>query len=92
MKILTPRKAIRAHCFECANGAQEVMLCTDPTCNLYAHRFGRRIGKDIVYIKGSTTHYMVGGKEMEWIDRKGWVKPKQSYKEIEAREKAAGPK
>ena len=46
MKTLTPVKAIRAKCLDCANGQQvEVRLCTCEKCPLYPYRMGHRPAK-----------------------------------------------
>ena len=37
---MTPLKAIRAHCLECANTAPEVRLCSLTKCPLHPFRFG----------------------------------------------------
>ena len=43
MKKLTPMKAIRQKCLECACGSSiEVRLCPCAECPLYQYRFGRR--------------------------------------------------
>ena len=40
-EILTPVKAIRAHCLDCMCGqAQEVRLCPITDCSLYPYRMG----------------------------------------------------
>ena len=48
MKILSPLKAIRKNCFECAGRSwNEVKLCVIPDCPLFPYRFGhdpRRTG------------------------------------------------
>ena len=41
---LTPRKAIRAKCLDCAGGSyQEVRLCCVFDCPLWPHRSGRQV-------------------------------------------------
>jgi len=95
-KKLTPIKAMRKFCIDCVETFQEVMLCTDPDCTLYPYRFGHREGnaksKDVVYIKGSTDRYLVGGKEMQWVNEQGWKKPEKSYKDNEVSETPKRPK
>ena len=39
--IISPLKAIRANCLECANSANEVKLCPCTNCPLYAFRLGK---------------------------------------------------
>ena len=48
-KPLTPLKAVRKHCLDCASRPKEVRNCSNTACNLYPFRFGhnpsrRRIG------------------------------------------------
>lgn len=48
MKVLTPIKAIRAHCIECSGGAKkEVRECPIENCPLYPYRMGKRPKLDI---------------------------------------------
>ena len=43
MKVLTPIKAIRAHCVECSGGQRaEVRFCTIQNCPLWPYRMGHR--------------------------------------------------
>jgi hypothetical protein len=96
MKKLTPMKAMRKFCVECVETFQEVILCTDPDCPLYPHRFGSREGskktKDVIYIKRSTDKYIVGGKKMQWVNGKGWQKPEKEEKEAEPHKEATKAK
>lgn len=47
-KMLTPIKAIRARCLNCACWQpKEVRLCADTKCSLYPYRMGRRPGKSM---------------------------------------------
>jgi hypothetical protein len=40
--MLTPIKAIRAHCLECSSGQpSEVRNCIIPECPLFPYRFGK---------------------------------------------------
>lgn len=67
-EILTPIKAIRAHCLDCMCGqATEVRLCPIADCSLYPYRMGHnpsRKGKG-----GNTGHFapkstaQVGGSD-----------------------------
>ncbi len=42
-ELLTPLKAVRAHCRGCCNDqVKEVALCTVTSCFLWPYRFGRR--------------------------------------------------
>lgn len=42
-KRLTPIQAIRAKCWDCANGSRrEIRLCNITHCSLWAYRMGRR--------------------------------------------------
>lgn len=42
-ELLTPLKAVRAHCRGCCNElATEVALCTVTSCFLWPYRFGKR--------------------------------------------------
>jgi hypothetical protein len=44
MPKLTPLKAIRGFCLECAGGSHvEVRNCSDKECNLWTFRFGMSI-------------------------------------------------
>lgn len=48
MKVLTPLKAIRAHCIECSGGEKkEVRECPIVRCTLYPYRMGKRPQQDI---------------------------------------------
>ena len=48
MTVLTPIKAIRAHCIECSGGStKEVKECPIAKCTLYPYRMGKRPKKDI---------------------------------------------
>jgi hypothetical protein len=38
---LSPVKAIRAKCLDCAGGMKEVRLCSTESCPLHPFRFGR---------------------------------------------------
>ena len=41
--ILTPIKAIRAHCLDCSGySSKEADLCTHTACTLYPYRKGKR--------------------------------------------------
>jgi hypothetical protein len=40
-KHLTPLKAIREKCIECAGSIKEVKLCQDVNCALFPYRLGR---------------------------------------------------
>jgi hypothetical protein len=40
-KHLTPLKAIREKCVECAGARKEVKLCQDVNCTLFPYRLGR---------------------------------------------------
>ena len=41
-EILTPIKAIRAHCLDCMCGqSNEVKLCPSKDCSLYPYRLGK---------------------------------------------------
>jgi len=43
VKVLTPIKAIRAKCLDCAGGQyKEVRLCTVKTCPTWPYRMGKR--------------------------------------------------
>lgn len=43
MKVLTPIKAIRAHCIECSGGQKkEVRECPIENCSLFPYRMGKR--------------------------------------------------
>ena len=42
MSQLTPLKAIRKHCLECASGYKNVETCTSINCTLYPFRMGKR--------------------------------------------------
>lgn len=47
VKILTPVKAIRAHCLHCCGySTKEVKLCTVTSCSLYPYRMGHRPGRN----------------------------------------------
>jgi hypothetical protein len=58
-KRLTPLKAIRAKCLECAGGSwAEVRRCNIPDCSLFEYRFGsnparkgRRLPHDHPFLK-----------------------------------------
>ena len=53
MRVLTPRKAIRAKCLECSNGSfLEVRECPIKSCPLWALRSGKRPPKEIVDQEG----------------------------------------
>lgn len=41
MNNLSPLKAIRAKCLECAGRPSEVRKCEAPDCPLFIYRFGR---------------------------------------------------
>ena len=41
MKSLTPCKAIRAFCLDCAGSVGGVRTCEDDSCTLHFYRFGR---------------------------------------------------
>ena len=41
MAHLSPVKAIRAKCLDCAGGKKEVRLCQTGDCPLYPYRMGR---------------------------------------------------
>lgn len=46
-QILTPVKAIRAHCLHCCGySTKEVKLCTVTSCSLYPYRMGHRPGRN----------------------------------------------
>lgn len=48
IKKLTPLKAIRAHCIDCAGGSVvDVRNCHLNTCPLWPHRFGKSGNKKI---------------------------------------------
>jgi len=48
LKVLTPLKAIRAHCIECSGGEKkEVKECPMERCPLYPYRMGKRPQKDV---------------------------------------------
>jgi hypothetical protein len=43
MEVLTPIKAIRAHCIDCCCGNKvEVRLCSIEKCHLHPYRMGHR--------------------------------------------------
>ena len=45
-QILTPVKAIRAHCLHCCgHSPKEVRLCTVHSCSLYPYRLGHSPGR-----------------------------------------------
>ena len=41
IKGLTPLKAIRLHCLQCANTCKGVRTCESRDCNLYIYRMGK---------------------------------------------------
>lgn len=41
MERLSPVKAIRVKCLDCAGGMKEVRLCSTESCPLYPYRMGR---------------------------------------------------
>ena len=46
IQVLTPVKAIRAHCLHCCGySPKEVRLCTVETCSLYPYRLGHSPGR-----------------------------------------------
>ena len=46
IQILTPVKAIRAHCLHCCGySPKEVRLCTVESCSLYPYRMGHCPGR-----------------------------------------------
>ena len=52
LKELTPMKAIRARCIDCAGSAREVTLCPVTGCPLYAFRSGHRPKEKPMYETG----------------------------------------
>lgn len=38
--MLTPLKAIRLHCVECAGRKKDVRLCNNESCRFYPYRMG----------------------------------------------------
>ena len=54
-KVLTPLKAIRKKCLECAgNSPKEVRLCQTQECPLYVYRLGKNFRR--AGIGGKTSH------------------------------------
>ena len=41
MKRLTPVKAIRKHCLECAVGCKNVRTCHEVSCSFHPYRMGK---------------------------------------------------
>ena len=52
MKTLTPLKAIRANCLDCAAGQpSEVRSCVIPECPLFPYRFGKNPNRKGIGLK-----------------------------------------